>query len=367
MIRIRRSLGLFWVLLLPGLAGCLPQQLEPAAVISLVATATLPAPLITLMPQPTETSPPTIMPQPTQTQPATPTPLPTISPTATATSTIAPTATVTPLPMATMPAVLPTPFPLPTFTPEMPAPTAVPADATVQPFDCYAVNAVPLGECLALLDLYQAANGWGWQHTDGWLATTDPCTWYGITCTEGRVVGIDLSNNQLTGVIPSSLGSLEQLTFLGLNVNQLSGEIPAELGNLTRLNYLYLSVNQLQGSIPPQLGQLSELRALWLGYNQLSGALPPEMGQMTQLFQLFVSDNQLSGSLPAELGNLRSLLELSVAENAALAGPLPNSLLELHLATFQYQDTGLCAPGDADFQVWLAAIGGLMGNGLVCP
>ena len=46
-------------------------------------------------------------------------------------------------------------------------------------------------------------------------------------------------SNQLSGTIPTSLGSLTNLTELYLNNNQLSGTIPASLGNLTNL-HLYL-------------------------------------------------------------------------------------------------------------------------------
>ena len=54
-----------------------------------------------------------------------------------------------------------------------------------------------------------------------------------------------LHNNQLSGEIPSELGSLSNLEWLWLQRNQLSGEIPAELGSLSNLERLDLSDNQL--------------------------------------------------------------------------------------------------------------------------
>ena len=59
-----------------------------------------------------------------------------------------------------------------------------------------------------------------------------------------------LGDNQLTGEIPSELGSLTNLTHLRLDGNQLSGEIPSELGRLMKLEVLYLSGNLLTGCVP---------------------------------------------------------------------------------------------------------------------
>ena len=51
---------------------------------------------------------------------------------------------------------------------------------------------------------------------------------------------IELSNNGLTGEIPSEIGNLTNLAYLGLSSNQLNGEIPSEIGNLMNLTELHL-------------------------------------------------------------------------------------------------------------------------------
>ena len=51
-------------------------------------------------------------------------------------------------------------------------------------------------------------------------------------------------NCQLSGNIPTSIGSLTNLYYLNLADNQLTGAIPSEIGNMN-LSYLYLSNNQL--------------------------------------------------------------------------------------------------------------------------
>ena len=71
---------------------------------------------------------------------------------------------------------------------------------------------------------------------------------------------LKLSDNQLSGTIPSEIGSLINLDQLFLYANGLSGTIPTEIFSLTNLVWLYLFDNQLSGTIPVELGGLSQLR-----------------------------------------------------------------------------------------------------------
>src|SRR5512135_2368276 len=69
----------------------------------------------------------------------------------------------------------------------VPAPTAASTRLAPAAFDCSNVTGVPYVECQALVALYNSTNGAGWTHQDGWLATTTPCAWYGVTCAAGHV------------------------------------------------------------------------------------------------------------------------------------------------------------------------------------
>ncbi|XP_021738220.1 probable LRR receptor-like serine/threonine-protein kinase At1g34110 [Chenopodium quinoa] len=72
---------------------------------------------------------------------------------------------------------------------------------------------------------------------------------------------LDLSNNELTNQIPSSLGGLETLKLLNLSHNALHGRgIPVTFTKLQQLTTLDLSNNKLKGRIPerPQLNTLND-------------------------------------------------------------------------------------------------------------
>ena len=178
----------------------------------------------------------------------------------------------------------------------------------------------------ALVALYNATGGPNWTNNTNWLSSRPIRDWHGVaTNSGGRVVGINLHNNGLTGEMPAELGNLSNLTSLSLLNNQLSGEIPAELGKLSNLTWLSLPSNQLSGEIPAELGGLSNLENLDLGDNQLTGEIPVELGGLSNLENLFLSSNQLTGEIPSELGNLSNLRQLGLRGNQ-LTGAIPPEL-----------------------------------------
>lgn len=165
-------------------------------------------------------------------------------------------------------------------------------------------------DSLTLLSFYNSVNGLNWD------LTQPISTWQGITLnSNGCVEGIVLFSNNLSGVIPSSIGDLSALETLNLALNQLAGGIPEEIGNLTNLSFLNLAQNQLSGSIPMEIGYLSNLNYMNLRLNALTGMIPSEIGNLYNLNTLFLNDNNLVGGIPAELGNL-SLTALNVSENS---------------------------------------------------
>ena len=178
----------------------------------------------------------------------------------------------------------------------------------------------------ALVALYNATGGESWQDNDNWLSDAPIGEWYGVSVdAEGRVVGLNLQDNLLSGAIPGELGNLTNLEHLSLSGNQLTGAIPGELGRLADLTNLSLGGNQLSGEIPGELGSLASLESLSLSGNQLSGAIPGESGNLTNLETLFLFSNQLTGKIPPELGHLANLEGLHLFSNQ-LSGEIPAEL-----------------------------------------
>ncbi|WP_310757232.1 Ig-like domain-containing protein [Candidatus Palauibacter soopunensis] len=186
----------------------------------------------------------------------------------------------------------------------------------------------------ALESLYRAAGGDAWHSNRSWLSGAPLSEWHGVrVAPNGRVDGLDLTGNGLTG------------------------SIPAELGNMANLRFLRLGDNELTGPIPPELGKLNLLESLELLRSGVNGPVPPELGGLISLTQLFLGQNDLSGPLPVEIGDLTRLRNLQLLHNPRLTGILPISLANLReLSSFIAYGTGLCAPlGDA-FREWLNGI-----------
>ena len=180
-----------------------------------------------------------------------------------------------------------------------------------------------------LVTLYEATDGDNWLENDNWLSNRTLGDWYGVTVDDsGRVIALNLSENELSGTIPPELGNLTKLEVLGLAVNQLRGTIPLELVNLSRLTHLFLYSNLLTGLISPELSKLANLEQLALSWNRLGGMIPPELGKLARLELLVISGNRLTGNIPPDLGNLARLKGLALHVNR-LTGNIPPELNKL--------------------------------------
>ncbi|XP_026445449.1 probable leucine-rich repeat receptor-like protein kinase At1g35710 [Papaver somniferum] len=137
-----------------------------------------------------------------------------------------------------------------------------------------------------------------------------------------------LYQNQLSGVISQEIGKLTSLVDFQLSSNNLVGPIPTSIGNLSNLNILYLNENQLCGTIPQEVGRLRFLTEFALYKNNLTGPIPTSIGNLTNLNILYFYDNHLSGSIPHEIGRLRYLTALGLTINN-LTGLIPSSICNL--------------------------------------
>ena len=200
-------------------------------------------------------------------------------------------------------------------------------------------------EIQALKDFYNSTSGANWTDNTGWPSTEAEWSaitsvdqivgWKGVTIGNGDITNISLSNNELSGALPSTLGNLNSLIYMYLYDNDLTGAIPATFGNLNSLERMYLYNNNLSGSIPSELGNLSALSLLYLNNNDLSGNIPSSLGSLSVLTGLSLGGNSLTGTIPAELGNLTNLTNLSLHANQ-LSGALPSALGNLNSLIYMY-------------------------------
>ena len=94
----------------------------------------------------------------------------------------------------------------------------------------------------ALEAIYEWANGDGWRSSENWLGDGPLDDWYGVSAdSTDRVTALDLSDNNLAGILPDEAGDLLYLETLTLNGNdKLAGELPGRMRQLAFLSTLRL-------------------------------------------------------------------------------------------------------------------------------
>ena len=209
----------------------------------------------------------------------------------------------------------------------------------------------------ALIALYHATNdltdtaGIYWYERTDWINQTgwkdadpnvieDVSGWHGVmTDGDGHVVGLNLANNRLKGILPSQTGDLIHLSILNLSSNQLEGNMPGAMDNLSSLYNLNLSANKFQGDINV-LGSLSGLILLNLSFNEFQGDISAVVNHPS-LMILDLRNNQFQGNLPVSLGNLLSLWELSLSNNQMTVDlDILSGLSSLEVLQMEFNDIG---------------------------
>nr|POF24471.1 phytosulfokine receptor 1 [Quercus suber] len=179
-----------------------------------------------------------------------------------------------------------------------------------------------------------------------------------------EIVTLDISDNKLSGIIPSAIVHVGTLTYrdesvhdserferqskyievnfvtkyglrsykgsilrymsgLDFSCNNLTGAIPLELGQLQGIHALNLSHNQFTGSIPKTFSNLTELESLDLSHHRLSGEIPPQLIKLTFLEVFSVAYNNLSGRTPDMKAQFGTFSASSYEGNPLLCVVLP--------------------------------------------
>ncbi|KAK9800253.1 hypothetical protein WJX73_007523 [Symbiochloris irregularis] len=149
------------------------------------------------------------------------------------------------------------------------------------------------------------------------------CSWQGITCCTTNNT-LDLSQGfPSTAPVPCTTPLSVVAVLLGGSSNT-PGVLPDQnWGSLSNtLSYVDLTANNVSGTLPSSLGQLTALKTLWLGTNQLQGSIPSGLfNQLTNMLDFVLDDNYFSGTVPSMAG-MKSIARFSVANNG-LTGQLP--------------------------------------------
>lgn len=147
------------------------------------------------------------------------------------------------------------------------------------------------------------------------------------------LVRLVLQENNLNGTIPANIGDLTNLEDLGFKNNTLTGSIPDSIGSLLNLTICDFYKNELTGTIPDAFAKLINIQYLDLYENKLWGTIPPYLDTMRNLTYLYVGENDLTGTIPENIGTLSRLVSFYANTNK-LWGTIPSSFA--NLANLQY-------------------------------
>lgn len=167
----------------------------------------------------------------------------------------------------------------------------------------------------------------------------------------GRVVGLDLSNNDMSQdgfkVLPAVICSLTQLRTLAAKNNSIA-VMPPELFTLKNLQKLDLASNKIT-SIPFEIGELANLETLDLRYNGF-GELPPDIGKLTKLTSIQLWGNKMLALEPA-ITRLPALKDLYLKDNRLTT--LPDGITTMKaLVYIDLQGNYICKPSPK-IDAWL--------------
>lgn len=173
-------------------------------------------------------------------------------------------------------------------------------------------NEVSEREVIALLELKAKTKGHLW--INQWDETKPIATWHGVTIKDGKVVGLDLSNNNLKGRIPITIGNLRHLEILNLSDNHLKGRMPRLYRKFKNLKSIDLSNNAIVGTIPAAIYKLQNLEELNLSNNKIDGEIPQRIAELSKLKTLNLASNSLVGRVSL-IRSMKNIKELNLTNN----------------------------------------------------
>lgn len=132
-----------------------------------------------------------------------------------------------------------------------------------------------------------------------------------------------VSNNKLSGTMPSGIWTLPALQHLDVGGNgNLTVALPANLGTLTQFRTISIwGTVPIKGTFPTGFTSLVNLERLELGGHRMTGTIPTALGNLTQLRSLGLTFNLFSGAFPASVASITTLERLSLENNRFTSFP----------------------------------------------
>ena len=145
---------------------------------------------------------------------------------------------------------------------------------------------------------------------------------------------LQLNSLGIEDALPASVKDFTRLYSLDISNCQTTAgyrnhwdpDVLEKAFTIKSLNYLLVSQLELTGSIPESIGNLTNLVSLSIDRNNLSGPLPRNVSGMTNLVQIRGEENYLEGTIPDTYADIPELQYMFLANNC-LSGPVSEKIL----------------------------------------
>ncbi|RZC77451.1 hypothetical protein C5167_001600 [Papaver somniferum] len=144
----------------------------------------------------------------------------------------------------------------------------------------------------------------------------------GLRLSLQNLVSLDVSQNKLSGSFPTDACKGKGLINLSLHTNSFTGLVSEALEECLNLERFQVQNNEFSGDFPKQLWSLPKIKLIRAENNRFSGEIADSISEAANLEQVQIDNNKFTGVIPRGLGLVKSLYRFSASVNS-LYGDLP--------------------------------------------